>query len=522
MQAVTIENFQSVREKQEVPVGGVTLLYGNNSSGKSIVKDALELGSNMHEGPVKNRPKDAWVNSHALKNSEPVKLGYSFLMLEAGFYDEERLIESLVFDSLQGAEISEFIKINGEDESVKTLADYLFHSVVYVEYTWSDKDSLIDGRECETKAAIWLGKVGSARNTELKLLAEIYYGEEDVTVLFQENHDLIKNLSSYLSESHFTNGVDLSSFVLTNRIYSDLDPILERYRWAQEYNYGTEGTDIGFVLVFFCVTAVHYSVSQASRLNYVGDIREKSEQKKGDKYVGAEYWKKLKSLVYQEYLGHSTYYGELGRINKWLAGKQYLDTGYELAADFNFLISLETLTSAADSDIKYFLVDIGNRDRLDYSKLMLRDIYTGQSVDFSDVGTGVSQIMPILYYMSKSGLYGGSTYIQQPELHLHPKLQAGMAQIFIDSFITNNKAKNYIIETHSELIILRLLKVIRENYSKENLLEERALIAEDVNVVFAVKHDGVTTYKNLRISKDGDFLDKWPEGFFEERDQELF
>lgn len=522
MRIVTIENFQSVREKQEVPVGGLTLLYGNNSSGKSIIKDVLEVGSGMSKGPVYNRPKAAWVNNIALKKSEPVKLGYGFFMLEAYMYGKENFIKSLIFDSLQGAEVSEFIKINSKDESVKFLSDYLFHSIIYVEYTWSDESSLIDGRKCNAKVAILLDRFGSENDPEPELIAEIYYGDKDITVSFQENHELIKSLSDALSDSNFIDGEDLSSFVLTEPFYSDLNPVIDRYRCTQELDSETDESDIGFVFVFFCVTAVHHLVSLASRIKYVDDIREKSEHTNDDKYYGAEYWKRLKSLVFQEYLGHPSFMGDLERINKWLAGKQYLDTGYELAADFNFLISMETLQSIKDVGVKDFLVDIGNNESLEYSRLMLKDVHTSQLIDFSDVGTGVSQLMPILYYMSQSGLFGDSVYIQQPELHLHPRLQAGMAQIFIDSFITNDKTKSYIVETHSELIILRLLKVIRESYSKENLLEERALLAEDVNVIFAVKDDGVTTYKKLRISKNGDFLDKWPEGFFEERDQELF
>ena len=46
---------------------------------------------------------------------------------------------------------------------------------------------------------------------------------------------------------------------------------------------------------------------------------------------------------------------------------------------------------------------------------------------------------------------------------------------------------------------------------------------EDVAVVyFDPSPEGVTTVKHLRISEDGEFLDRWPRGFFTERDGELF
>ena len=76
---------------------------------------------------------------------------------------------------------------------------------------------------------------------------------------------------------------------------------------------------------------------------------------------------------------------------------------------------------------------------------------------------------------------------------------------------------------HGRRSILRLLKIIRENYNNENVLHKRVLLAGDVKIIFTIKdNEGSTSYQKLRISKDGEFLDKWPEGFFEERDRELF
>ena len=80
MLRLAIENFQSVRAMQEVPLNGITLLYGNNSSGKSVIKDALIVGAEMEVGPANNPPKDEWINVHALEQGEPVKLSYLFFL----------------------------------------------------------------------------------------------------------------------------------------------------------------------------------------------------------------------------------------------------------------------------------------------------------------------------------------------------------------------------------------------------------------------------------------------------------
>ena len=93
--------------------------------------------------------------------------------------------------------------------------------------------------------------------------------------------------------------------------------------------------------------------------------------------------------------------------------------------------------------------------------------------------------------------------------------------MFIDA--SKSKFKQFIIETHSEHLLLRILKRIRQTYD-EALYDERLLInSDDVTVLyFNSSPEGSTTVKRLRISKDGEFMDRWPRGFFEERYEDLF
>jgi hypothetical protein len=51
----------------------------------------------------------------------------------------------------------------------------------------------------------------------------------------------------------------------------------------------------------------------------------------------------------------------------------------------------------------------------------------------------------------------------------------------------------------------------------------RSLNAEQVSVVYVKKDkNGLTTMKPLRLADDGEFIDRWPDGFFTDRDIELF
>src|SRR5262249_33944609 len=87
-----------------------------------------------------------------------------------------------------------------------------------------------------------------------------------------------------------------------------------------------------------------------------------------------------------------------------------------------------------------------------------------QSISSSvvDVGFGVSQLLPIVI---QSLLSRNSTIcIEQPEIHLHPALQAELGDLFIDAALSDHE-NTLLLETHSEHLILRILKRIRQTSS---------------------------------------------------------
>jgi len=82
-------------------------------------------------------------------------------------------------------------------------------------------------------------------------------------------------------------------------------------------------------------------------------------------------------------------------------------------------------------------------------------------LDITDVGFGISQILPVIIqgFLANKNT---TTIIEQPEIHLHPKMQADLADLFIDIIETNKKTKKLIIETHSEYLLKRLRRRISE------------------------------------------------------------
>ena len=142
----------------------------------------------------------------------------------------------------------------------------------------------------------------------------------------------------------------------------------------------------------------------------------------------------------------------------------------------------------------------------------------------SDVGFGIGQLLPILVQAVVANRSRGAiTCVEQPEIHLHPKLQAHLADLFIETSGAGNTGMEdesarsehqWIVETHSEALMLRLQRRIREGKVDPN--QVAVLYVERVP-------DGTSsTVTQLRLDEHGDFIDEWPEGFFEEGFDEIF
>jgi predicted ATPase len=131
------------------------------------------------------------------------------------------------------------------------------------------------------------------------------------------------------------------------------------------------------------------------------------------------------------------------------------------------------------------------------------------AVNLSDTGFGLSQILPIIVQCF-FGRENDIIVMEQPEIHLNPRLQALLGDLFA---VVASKGKAVVIETHSEHIILRLRRLIAEGTLK----------AEQVAVYYTDKNEDVSSIKEIPISDNGHINPKmWPEKFFEDTLQESF
>lgn len=144
---------------------------------------------------------------------------------------------------------------------------------------------------------------------------------------------------------------------------------------------------------------------------------------------------------------------------------------------------------------------------------------SGHRVALADVGSGYSQVLPILAQLASELKEPdpGLLWIEQPELHLHARLQAGLAEVLArgaeilhgeDEDPGVLRGVQIVCETHSELFIVMLMK----------LVEEGLLAPEDVLFVgLDVDEDGKRTVEAIPLDDSGAPTRPWPGGFFAER-----
>ncbi|GGR34568.1 AAA family ATPase [Deinococcus ruber] len=143
--------------------------------------------------------------------------------------------------------------------------------------------------------------------------------------------------------------------------------------------------------------------------------------------------------------------------------------------------------------------------------LELNDKKSKINVAYRDVGTGLSQVVPVLVGLLS---YHRILSMEQPELHLHPALQSKLADIILSPRGTTSDRQTIFIETHSEHIILRFQRRVREGFLSN---EEDNVDSKDIKVFFALPTENGLQILDLEIGDDGEFIDPWPGGFFEER-----
>lgn len=151
-------------------------------------------------------------------------------------------------------------------------------------------------------------------------------------------------------------------------------------------------------------------------------------------------------------------------------------------------------------------VDTQETARVGY-QITVGETNLSKKLDLTSVGVGVSQILPTLVLALL--VPNDTTLIyEQPELHLHPKVQSVLADFFLGIALMG---KQCLIETHSEHFIHRLRRRILES--------EQEIIRPNLRIYFVEKENGASQFREVKPNSFGAILE-WPKGFFDETENE--
>ncbi len=566
--AVKVGNFKAFADTQTIPLKPITLIFGPNSAGKSSFIHSLALA---HEG-LRTGKLDVFRTDiggsaidlggfrqyvHKTERGRRVEWGAEINTANLAGPLAERLA------SVRRVSLSLLIGLEGE----------------------MDAESLLDELEGREHSPIYSGKEQEGAESRVVVMAYELAADGILLTKMSRRRDGMLRLDQ-LNREHAVFRRVLEAIVLSNTttdrvtdadlqtLHTEVDRLVPEIQAKAErflpeiflpsggketlaetllrpVSRGTRAEDLAeTVRLFFprsvaeLVDGVNDLVRQeVGALTYLGPLRSFpprhlafTEHEDRNWYAGGGYaW----DIVRQEMAVREV-------VNKWLSSPE-LKTPYRLGVRSMFALDqmtdplakelgelVENLDVVPDPGYEHghsatiddpdaaarsILQEMrkSNVDRL--TELVLVDQRTKTVVSHRDVGIGISQVLPVLVtaYASKNRIIA----MEQPEIHLHPGLQAELGDVFIEGAL-GERRNTFILETHSEHLILRLLRRIRETASGELPVGAVPLKPEDLAVIYVQAEQAGSRVVQISVTAEGDFSGGWPEGFFAERAQELF
>ena len=570
-----IHNFKAFANQEKIPIRPITLIYGQNSSGKSsVLQSLLLLKQTLQEATdpqtlllAKGNLVDLgnfsqYINNHDLDKSFSFKVFFDLDTEQIMGGDSKLLSKYLSDNSLLGLEISfnydkEFSKIKFDRVDL-FVGDKLRPLLSYIPNIAEDDNGIIlniDESEINFKHSFWqfwwqefkldfskmlLSEIRdilerkeiirlSARVSQKKVGNELQKQKDVLKPKIEQLDYELKEIKSKVEDQGIgklqIDGLESELSDLDNQ-YLLFDTLLQLQVRFQKYSLQQAQEDFVIALRYS-----HYVLCRHFLLNEVGDWQYDLSEPRSE-YLSLVYEKSgaLKpvldltikaSTLLRGYLENLVYIRPLRSYPERLYifggnnGEQVGQGGKNLA---DVLYTKPDVLNAVNKQFELF--DLGyeikisnfkdeeTSDLSDVFAIRLIDRYTKVNVSLLDVGFGISQILPVII---QSVLSRNKTIvIEQPEIHIHPRLQAQLGSLLAES--VKSFGNRFIIETHSEHLLLRLQKLIRNG----------ELSHEDIAVVYVDRGKNGSQCLELRIDSEGDFIDEWPNGFFDEGFNEMF
>jgi len=145
-------------------------------------------------------------------------------------------------------------------------------------------------------------------------------------------------------------------------------------------------------------------------------------------------------------------------------------------------------------------IDVKEYATEDDAPFQINIVLNKTPINIVNVGYGVSQSLPIIFDILLRKGYSVIA-IQQPEVHLHPKAQAALGDLFYQAVIKDSKL--LFIETHSDFIVDRFRQRIRKDKNKKI----------KSHILFFQRKFGKNIVTEIEIDENGNYDNKQPEEF---------
>lgn len=519
IKAITIENFKGISKPVRIEFKPLTLLFGPNSGGKSSIIQALHYLREILENRKLDVDKTTaggdfidlggfhkYVNGHDDSKRISFKIELNDIKRDY-FFDDDIFDEQSEYNEIY----NELNKTTSGFFSFSLAANRGTVSVDKAIFCLMDKYAyVIDNNGSDTISYSAIGMFSTLANN-------INLSEMSNSFDFMLKMLPLDNLEQ---GSYFTiENNDTHYFIQkTRKLKSDksFNPLPE-YNSAPVKWYESEDCIFEYIRYGMVGTIV----DELKSMLYLGPLRTIPPRNYSPlRITSASRWADGLAAWDKVSIPQKQFEGELQEINKWM-GKDGLDTGYVLGASKKaYVIPVE------HPDFKRLITDsdLCHEDKQNIIdklpievKFSLIQENDALEVSPCDVGVGISQVFPVVVACLDKD--ASIVIIEQPELHIHPRLQVNLGDLFINAV---SKEKYLLIETHSEHLLLRVMRRMRETFNK-NLPEGYPEIEpSEITILYVQPTDSGTIVRVLELDAEGQMLDPWPGGFFEEGFRERF
>jgi hypothetical protein len=497
---LSLTNFKGISETTSIELCPVTLLFGANSAGKSSIFQSLLYAREILER--RNTDPDS-----TLLGGDAVDLG-GFRNLVHNHDSELPIV--MRFDlNLGRVDLIDYVETEDFGEIGEALSGEANSAWVQLTVSWgaiADEPVQADyeiGINGIVAARIKTDPSSGGRHSILCNSGHPWFGADD------EDSDEIRweEIASKRDDLRDSRGKRFET------LFDELRYVLSMH------DLGPESHALRFALL----APGQYLLHHLKKLTYLGPIRIVPDRSyRPSRSPDQSRWSS--GIAAWDWI-HSAPPSQLAELNDWLTRADRLNVGYrvevkhykELDTDSMAMVALD---QGADFLDNYPMIQKEIAALPTKTRVFLRQEKDFLDVMPQDVGIGISQVIPVV--VSTLIPSDGITVIEQPELHIHPAVQVALGDLFISR--THEDAaldKQFIIETHSEHLMLRIMRRMRETVSGEAPVG-LDISPETVAVYYVEAGPSGTQIQNLGLDREGRFQEKWPRGFFEEREDEFF